>query len=115
MSSEYLYYADYSEEVLQELILQDKKIFIDVTADWCITCKFNQIRSFGTNEIIEFFNINEIYYVKADWTHYDDKITSLLAKYNRSGIPLYIYINQGKVTILPQLLSRTDIVEMVLE
>jgi thiol:disulfide interchange protein/DsbC/DsbD-like thiol-disulfide interchange protein len=112
-SSQYLYTADYSEKLVQKLVLKNKKIFINVTADWCITCQYNKVRSFGTSEVIEFFNRNEIHYIEADWTHYNAEITDLLAKYDRSGIPLYLYIDQGETMVLPQLLSREDIFQMV--
>ncbi|MEX3175543.1 thioredoxin family protein, partial [Serratia quinivorans] len=31
-----------SEEAITQALAQNKRVFVDVTADWCVTCKANQ-------------------------------------------------------------------------
>ena len=91
-------------------------LFINFTADWCITCKVNeQIALSGENfkSIIENQNIN---YLKIDWTNKDPNINKLIETYGRSGIPLYVfypYEEYGPI-ILPEVLNKS-ILENYLE
>ena len=114
-STKYQYLEEFSIENVENLIKHNKKVFVNVTADWCLTCKYNKITSFGTNDMVKLFNDNKIYYVEADWTNYNVEITEFLNHYNRSGVPLYLYINEGDVKILPQILTNSYIEDAVLD
>lgn len=83
-------------------------VFLDVTADWCITCKFNESRVLYTADIQELFAANEVIYLVADWTNENPEITQLLDRHQRVGIPLYLYYPAGKTTpeVLPQVLTK---------
>ncbi|MBD2858647.1 protein-disulfide reductase DsbD [Spongiibacter sp. KMU-158] len=84
-------------------------VFLDVTADWCITCAANENLVLNTDEIQQAFAERNIVYLVADWTRYDPAITDLLADYQRNGVPLYLYfpadIAQPAV-VLPQILTK---------
>ena len=89
-----------------------RKIFVNVTASWCITCKINEYRVFKKQEVIDLFNEQGIYYVEADWTKADAQITQYLEGFSRSGVPLYVYYDaRGEVSLLPQMLSIETITE----
>ena len=52
--------------------------------------------------------MSELGYVRflADWTNKDPAITKELAKYGRTGVPLYVLIyKDGTVKVLPELLT----------
>lgn len=90
-------------------------VFLDVTADWCITCKFNESRVLYTDEVQEMFAEKNVIYLVADWTNDNPDISALLDRYNRVGIPLYLYFPAGssEAQILPQILTK-DIMRSVL-
>jgi thiol:disulfide interchange protein len=94
--------------VLDSLIGKDQPVFLDVTADWCITCKFNERRVLYTNEIENLFEQNYVIYLVADWTQENPDISALLDRYQRVGIPLYLYFpaNSRQAELLPQILSK---------
>jgi thiol:disulfide interchange protein DsbD len=95
----------YSQQRLSELRQQNKAIFINMTADWCITCLANEKLVF-TDSMIELMKNNQIHLMKGDWTNYDPAITQLLEEYKRSGVPLYLLFPPGEdAQILPQILS----------
>ena len=101
------YWQGYSEELLNELRRQGKPVFINVTADWCITCIANE-RLVLTGNTLSFMRDRNIELIKADWTNYNPAITKLLQDYGRSGIPLYLLFPPGidtKAQILPQILT----------
>lgn len=83
-------------------------VFVDVTADWCITCKFNESRVLYSSEIQELFQQQSVVYLVADWTNENPQITQLLDRYQRVGIPLYLYFAPGQSSpiVLPQLLTK---------
>ena len=94
-----------------------KPIFVDVTADWCITCLANEAAVLFTPEIEGAFLAADIPYMIADWTDYDADIGEFVKSHGRSGIPLYVMYPSGvdsQPVILPQLLTR-DIVLSAIE
>ena len=90
-----------------QLAREGETVFIDITADWCLTCKVNKIFVIDTKEVEEIFNENNVKVLRLDWTKPNEKIKKFLALKGRYGIPYNeIYsplILDGK--ILPELLS----------
>ncbi len=97
----------YSPQRLDELRQQGKAVFINMTADWCITCIANEKVAF-TDTILETMRNKGIHLVKGDWTNYDPEITQLLEKHKRGGVPLYLLYPAKageEAEVLPQILS----------
>ena len=111
-------HVSYSEDNLQKLRSQNKAVFIDLTADWCITCLTNKATTLGKPSIQNAFAEAGITYMVGDWTNFDPEITALLEKYKRSGIPFYILYPEdqnAKPLILPQLLNETIVLNAIEE
>jgi len=85
---------------------QGQPVFVNFTADWCITCLVNDRSTLRQPEIIDTFEAQGIAYLKGDWTNRDRTITAALESFGRSGVPLYVFYPPGQEpTILPQILS----------
>lgn len=98
----------YSPERLAELRAQGKPVFVNLTAAWCITCLVNERVALSTPEVKAAFQTQGITYLKGDWTRQDPRITELLARHGRSGVPLYLFYPAGsgqEAQVLPQLLT----------
>ena len=107
----------WSATVLDDYIERGDPIFVDVTADWCITCLANEAAVLFTPEMEQAFIDANIPYMIADWTNYDADIGRFVQSHGRSGIPLYVMYPSGvgsEPVILPQLLTR-DIVLTAIE
>ena len=107
----------WSASVLDDYIERGDPIFVDVTADWCITCLANEAAVLFTPEMEQAFIDADIPYMIADWTDYDADIGRFVQSHGRSGIPLYVMYPRGvgsTPVILPQLLTR-DIVLTAIE
>jgi len=101
---------DYSDEELTKR-LAEGPVFLNFTADWCITCKVNERVALKTEETLKFFEKKNIFYLEADWTNKNELIAKKLASFGRSSIPLYIYYPDDKSVpiILPEILTESVI------
>ena len=104
----------WSPERLQTLRAQGTPVFVDVTADWCITCLANEQAVLFTDDMTRAFEVAGVTYVVADWTNYDPDIGAFVREHGRNGIPLYV-MYPGNLTatpiILPQLLTANIVNE----
>jgi len=104
----------WSESRLAELRRAGNPVFVDVTADWCITCLANETAVLSSDDVTVAFSRNNVTYMVADWTNYDPAIARFLARYGRSGIPLYLLYPADPAAqplILPQLLTRDAVLQ----
>jgi thiol:disulfide interchange protein len=80
-------------------------VFVDVTADWCITCLANEKAVLSQERVRAAFQDHGVTYMVADWTDYDPIIADFVAAHGRSGIPLYV-LYSGRAGEAPQLLPQ---------
>ncbi|MEO1081921.1 MAG: protein-disulfide reductase DsbD [Pseudomonadota bacterium] len=100
----------YSPQVLEELRAAGQPVFVDVTADWCITCLANERAVLDTAAVQDAFRANGVTYMIADWTDYDPTIADFVSSHGRSGIPLYVlYSRNDEPRLLPQILRRSTV------
>jgi suppressor for copper-sensitivity B len=71
-------------------------VFVDVTADWCFTCKVNERLILDTPEVAAAFAVHRVLPMRADWTSRNDEITRFLADHGRYGIPFYLLYSPGR-------------------
>ncbi len=100
-------WLEYSPELVEQLKQEGKPFFLDFTADWCTSCKANELIALSNDEVQQKFQELGVTLVKADWTRSDPVITAALDEFNRAGVPLYVlYPGQGgEPEILPEILS----------
>lgn len=105
----------YSAERLAELRGQNKPVFVNLTAAWCISCLVNERVALSRPEVKDAFAKHSVVYLKGDWTREDPKITAVLKAHGRSGVPLYLYYAPGaaEAQVLPQILTPGLVVETV--
>src|SRR5262249_23108203 len=75
----------FTPERLASELQQRHPVFIDFTAEWCITCKFNESTVLETAAVRAAFSEHQIVKLKADWTNGDPAITKLLKQFGRPG------------------------------
>ena len=104
----------WSPESLETLREQGKPVFVDVTADWCITCLANEQAVLFTDEMTAAFANAGVTYMVADWTNYDPLIGEFVRAHGRNGIPLYVLYSGlpgAAPLVLPQLLTTGVMLE----
>ncbi len=99
----------FDESQITQAITEGHPVFVNITADWCITCLVNERNTLSSQRVETLFAEKGIIYIKGDWTKPSPTINNYLNKHNRSGVPLYVAYYKNQVTILPQILT-TDAV-----
>ena len=104
--------AAFSDENIDALKGENKTIFIDFTADWCLSCKVNEKNVLETETIRNAMKNKGIVPVKADWTRRDETISRWLKDYGKAGVPFYLLIKADGTTIpLPEVLTTNIVLE----
>jgi thiol:disulfide interchange protein DsbD len=100
---------------LAELRAENKPVFVNLTAAWCITCKVNERVALRSDRLAEQFALRGITYLVGDWTNRNAEISALLAEHGRVGVPLYLLYGAAgaKPEILPQILTESMMLDRI--
>jgi suppressor for copper-sensitivity B len=77
----------FSTAAIAEAVAAGKVVFVDVTADWCLTCKVNKSVVLDRGEVKSRLAGTAVVALQADWTRPDPAISAYLARFGRYGIP----------------------------
>lgn len=83
-------WVPFDESAIPALIASGKTVFVDVTADWCITCQFNKKAVLETGAAADWLQQDNVVAMRADWTRPSDEISRYLNKFGRYGIPFNV-------------------------
>ena len=102
-------WQSFSLEKLSDFKDNQKPVFVNFTAAWCISCQVNEQVVFQNQEVLDKIKSSDMKMLKADWTNRDDEIGQVLKSYGRAGVPLYLYFAPGRQQplILPEILTPT--------
>ena len=106
----------YSPALIEEFAKAKRTVFIDVTADWCLTCKANEAAVLEDEDFVRAMDSLNVALVKADWTRETPEVNALLQSMEKSGVPAYAIYPTGdasKQIVLPELLTVEGIVEKI--
>lgn len=104
----------FTPEKLKELKADEDVILVNMTADWCITCKVNEQVAFTDETLQQLLLQDDIHYVVGDWTNKNKEILDYLTQYQRSGVPLYVvYAGTKTAKVLPQVLTPSIVINAI--
>ena len=106
----------YTPELIEDFAKYGRTVFIDATADWCLTCKANEAAVLNRKDFKQAMDSLNVVLVKADWTRETPEVTKLLKSMGKSGVPAYAIYPAGNVSkqiVLPELLTTNAIVEKI--
>ena len=110
--SESVPWQPFTEERVKALA--GKPVFIDFTADWCLSCKANEKTVLESETVRTAMKDHGIVPLKADWTRRDPVITEWLQRYGKAGVPFYLMIrpDQSKPAIaLPEVITPGIVID----
>ena len=97
----------FDPDVLKQLRKEHKTVLVNITADWCVTCKTNEHNVFNSKDFSRLVNANNVVYMVGDWTNPDPQISAFLDQQKAVGVPLYQVYTDGKVETLPNVLTTS--------
>ena len=110
-----LVWQPFSQAKLDDALASGRPVFIDFTADWCITCKTNERFAIDTSKVRQEFSKRNVVMFKADWTKGDPEITEILKQHGRAGVPMYLVYPGGRKEAQPVLLPELITSQTVLD
>ena len=104
-----LEWQTWSEDAVQRELQEGRGVFVNFTADWCLTCKTNERTSITDARVLQAIEDKDIAVFKADWTRPDETIRQALQDHGKGGVPMYLFYPAGDQDpeVLPELLTPT--------
>jgi suppressor for copper-sensitivity B len=92
-------------------VAKGNTVFVDVTADWCLTCQVNKSLVLNRGRVAEILGAGTIIAMKADWTKPDPAISAYLKSFGRYGIPFNVVYGPSmpRGVLLPEILTESSV------
>ncbi len=100
---------------IQAKVAKGQTVFVDVTADWCITCKANKVGVILQDPVYSRLKQADIELVIGDWTKPSAPITDYLQSHNRYGVPFNVVYgpNAPDGIELPVILTAKQVIDAI--
>jgi len=108
----------YSPRIVQAALETDQAVFLDFTADWCLSCKWNESTVLNTAKVREAMAAANLLPIKIDWTDQNPEIGEKIQSFGRAGVPLYVLYpadRSKQPEVLPEFLTQGIMLEALRE
>jgi len=109
-------WVDYAESTLSEARSDGQAVFVDFTADWCLTCKVNERVALSSETVAQAFARADVLTLKADLTKHDEDLVAALNSFGRTGVPLYVYYPPepgAEAVVLPEVITERMVIDLI--
>lgn len=106
-------WVNFDRSEIARQVSTGRVVFVDVTADWCLTCKANKALVLDREPVVSYLREPGIVAMQADWTRPDESISRYLESFGRYGIPFNAVYGPGAPDgiVLPELLSADVVLD----
>ncbi len=98
----------WSPDAVTKARAEGRSVFVDFTADWCVTCQVNKKSSIEIPSVRAKLKEMNAIALLGDYTRFPDNITEELNRYNRAGVPLVLVYPKNSSeppVVLPEILT----------
>jgi suppressor for copper-sensitivity B len=85
----------FDRAAIARLVGEGKTVFVDVTADWCLTCKVNERLVLDAAPVRRLLAASDVVAMRADWTRPNPAIADYLRSFGRYGVPFNAVYGPG--------------------
>jgi len=106
----------WTEDRVDAELDKGRPVFVDFTADWCITCKANERTVLSSDTVVGAMADHNVATLKADWTDGDERITDKLREFGKGGVPMYLVYSPDAPDdpqVLPEVLTPSRVVDAI--
>jgi len=98
----------FNPDLLDTFRREERPVFIDFAAEWCLTCKTNESTVLFTQEIQDAFAEKQVKLLRGDYTKRNPLLREWLTQFKRAGVPLYVFYlpNQSEPVVLPEVITK---------
>ncbi len=110
----YKYDAGIIDDVTS-LLETGSAVLVRIGADWCLTCKYNDVFVFNGQAMENFLSNSGVHVIDIDWTNYDEEVLKFMEKYGRRGLPFYILFTKRipEGIVLPEVIDSMDFTSLI--
>ncbi|EOC0542338.1 thioredoxin family protein, partial [Cronobacter sakazakii] len=106
-----LHWQPFSQAALENALAAHKRVLVDITADWCLNCKVNEVMVLHRPDVVDALHQNDVVLLQGNWSKPSAEIETFLRRHGASGIPFNAVfgpaIPDGKM--LSSLLNKTEL------
>ncbi len=108
-------WAEFDEAAIYKNIMAGRVVVVDVTADWCLSCKFNKIRVLQDKEVMAKLKVGGIMAMRGDITKPNEEIMNYLHKNGRFAIPFNAVYGPGAKNgiLLSEFLTKKELLDAI--
>jgi suppressor for copper-sensitivity B len=102
-----------SEEAITQALAQNKRVFVDVTADWCVTCKANKFNVLLRDDVQKALSAEDVVALRGDWSRPSAEISAFLQQRGSVAVPFNQIYGPGSRdgVVLSPLLTRDAVLQ----
>lgn len=102
-----------SEQAIVQALADNKRVFVDVTADWCVTCKANKYNVLLRDEVQKALSAEDVVALRGDWSRPSESISAFLQQRGSVAVPFNQIYGPGSPDgeVLSPLLTREAVLQ----
>ena len=104
------------KERISQLLAEGKNVLLEIKADWCLTCQYNQVTLLTNLNLENWKNNYNLEVISVDWTNYNKEVLDFMEQYGRKGLPFYILFTplMRDGVVLPEIFSPDELTAMLI-
>lgn len=107
--------ASTNAESINQYVKQGKTVIVSINADWCLTCRYNNIMVFDNPSVKQKIQNRDVVMLNLDWTISNKETVAFMKKFGRSGVPFYALFSPlvPDGMVLPEILSEQKLNRLI--
>lgn len=109
------YETELDLDYINGYVKNGNQVLVKVGADWCLTCKYNEFKTFDIEFLKNDFERYNLFVIDIDWTKYQHQVLRFMQKFGRSGLPFYVLFSERYPDgiVLPEIVDAYEMLGLI--